>query len=144
MTRLAVVTDAKGNDGEIDHIEGDINPKKKAKTHNKHGKDEPTDVKIKRSTFTVTTKWTLARRDPEQHKKLVKGSNPPPLKKQLDRRHVISSQAMAGHYMTVLNGKLWSAAKKILDGRETSSLGLLVTKAYVRQRSPVTHGSSMT
>lgn len=39
------------------------------------------------------------------------------MKKELDRRHVISSQTMAAHYEAVLNPQKWSGAKKILEGR---------------------------
>lgn len=75
--------------------------------------DGITKISVQRSTFNVTTKWTLAELIPGAHKSMVTGQSPR-LKKQLDRRHVISSQNMAEHYNSVLNGKKWSEARKIL------------------------------
>jgi hypothetical protein len=114
LTELVMPTDSKTEEEETDHIEGAVNPKKKATPRKKPAKDGNTKIKISRSTFTVTTKWTLAQDFPEQHRKMVRGDRPPPLKKQLDRRHVISSQTMAAHYEDVLNITKWSGAEKIL------------------------------
>jgi len=87
-----------------------------------------TDIKVKRSTFRLTTKWELFERDEdsEHHGSLTeqeaedrkKKRRSPRLKKNLDRRHVISSQTMAAHYESVLNGKKWSKAKDILDPKK--------------------------
>jgi hypothetical protein len=90
---------------------------RKRKETNVHAKEGDTDITVKRSTFTVTTKWTLAEENPDEHRKLTRGKKPPRLKKQLDRRHVVSSQAMAAHYESVLNGKKWSKAAAILTGK---------------------------
>lgn len=117
LASLTIVTDAKGEEEETDHIEGEVNPKRKAIQRKKAAKDGQTNIKVKRSKFTVTTKWTLAGDFPGEHRKLVRGDRPPPLKKQLDRRHVISSQTMAAHYESVLNAKKWSEAQKILNGK---------------------------
>jgi hypothetical protein len=120
LTRLAVVTDASTEFEETDHVEGTVNPDQAATKRKKTKKDGPTSITIVRSTFTLTTKWNLMERDPEMHKADVKGKGPR-LKKQLDRRHVISSQTMAAHYEAVLNKeKKWAGAKKILeDHKET-------------------------
>jgi hypothetical protein len=117
MKRLAIVTDSKGEEDEVDHIEGEVNPKKGAKPRKKAAKDKQTKIKVKRSTFTVTTKWTLAKDFADDHVKLVKGGRPPRLKRNLDRRHVVSSQSMAAHYQMVLNREKWSGAKKVLVGK---------------------------
>src|SRR5262249_52512879 len=117
LTRLALVTDAKDKGGETDHIEGAINPDAKTPSRKKTPKDGTTNIKVVRSTFTIQTKWDLMEADPnfESHKMLVKGRGPR-LRKSLDRRHVVSSQTMAAHYESVLNGaKLWSVSKKILE-----------------------------
>jgi hypothetical protein len=112
---LVVVTDSKGQNSETDHIEGSNSPPKKGPSRVKAAKDEPTKITVKRSTFTMSTKWTLMEQYPDDHKASVKSA--PHLKKNLDRRHVISSQTMAAHYESVLNGKLWTKAKVILLGK---------------------------
>jgi hypothetical protein len=117
LNELKLATDAKTEEDETDHIEGEVNPKKKANQRKKPAKDGQTKIKISRSTFTVTTKWTLAGDFPEEHRKTTRGKNPPRLKKNLDRRHVVSSQKMAEHYMAVLNPTKWSGAQKILAGK---------------------------
>lgn len=116
MTKLALVTTAKTEEDETDHIEGEMNPKGQKAKRKKPAKDGITKIRIKRSTFTVSTKWTLQQEDPESHKRGVRGRKPR-LKKQLDRRHVVSSQTMAAHYESVLNGKKWSEAAKVLSGK---------------------------
>jgi hypothetical protein len=114
LTTLALVTDAKTDEEETDHIEGSVNPVEKAATRKKTGKDGVTKIEVKRSSFTVTTKWTLREKFDDQHKKDVKGRGPR-LQKNLDRRHVVSSQTMAAHYEAVLNGQKWSAATSLLE-----------------------------
>jgi hypothetical protein len=116
LTTLAIVTDVKGEEDETDHIEGAVNPKVKAAPRKKPAKDGISKIEVKRSSFTLTTKWKLVKEFPEEHKALVKGRGPR-LEKQLDRRHVVSSQIMAAHYEQVLNAKKWSQAKAILQGR---------------------------
>jgi uncharacterized protein DUF4157 len=117
LTKLVIATDSKTEEEETDHIEGSVNPDEKGGKRKKAAKDGQTKIKISRSTFTVTTKWTLVQDFPEQHRKMVRGDRPPPLKKKLDRRHVISSQRMAEHYESVLNPTKWSGAQKILQGK---------------------------
>jgi hypothetical protein len=107
-----VITESKNENSETDHIEGTVNPPGKGPSRKKAAKDQKTNITVKRSSFTTTTKWNLMVENPEEHKALVKGR--PRLKKQLDRRHVISSQTMAAHFMSVLNGKMWSKSKSIL------------------------------
>jgi len=115
MTELAIVTDAKAEGSETDHIHGAINPDKNSPQHQKTAEDKQTNIHIVRSTFTVSTKWQIAQDFPEQHQALVTGqARPPRLNPQLDRRHVISSQSMAAHYESVLNATKWSKAKDIL------------------------------
>lgn len=116
LTRLAVVTDSKTEDEEKDHIEGAVNPSGKKPVRKKAAKDGPTKIKLKRATFTATTKWTLYREAPEAHKELIKG-RAPRLKAQLDRRHVISSQKMLEHYLSELQARLRSKAKQLLEKR---------------------------
>lgn len=119
LTRLALVRDSKTEDSETDHIEGEVNPKASKPPHKKPKKGE-TNIKVVRSTFSVTTKWTLQERDPEMHKALTRKAESEKrarLKKELDRRHVISSQSMAAHYEAVLNAKKYSVSAKILRDR---------------------------
>lgn len=113
LSSLRVVTESKSDKSETDHIEGVVNPPGKGPSRVKAPKDQKTNISIHRSTFTATTKWQLMTDYPEEHKANVKSS--PRLKKQLDRRHVISSQTMALHYETVLNRELWSKSKRILE-----------------------------
>jgi hypothetical protein len=93
-------------------VEGSMSPPKKKKTNK--SKDGITKIEVKRSKFSLSTKWTLAELIPGEHRAAVKGRGPR-LKKQLDRRHVVSSQSMAAHYNSVLNGLKWSQAKEKLD-----------------------------
>lgn len=93
------------------------NPSGKRKGKKKE-KDGITKIKVKRSSFRLSTKWSLMESDSGSHKKHVKGRGPR-LKKSLDRRHVVSSQTMANHYNTVLNDKKWSEAKKILNPKKS-------------------------
>jgi hypothetical protein len=117
LATLVIISDGKTEEDETDHIEGVINPKKAARPRKKTAGDGQTNISIKRSSFTVTTKWTLRGMFPGEHKADVKGRGPR-LEKQLDRRHVISSQTMAAHYMSVLNPLKWSGAKKVLVSRK--------------------------
>jgi hypothetical protein len=117
LTELTLSTDAKTEEDETDHVEGAASPKQKGPKRKKPAKDGQTKIKITRSKFTATTKWTLAGDYPEQHRKTVRSDRPPPLKKKLDRRHVVSSQNMAAHYEAVLNPTKWSGAQKILQGK---------------------------
>jgi hypothetical protein len=118
LTSLSVVTESKTEEEETDHIEGEASPKQKTNSRRKPARDGQTKIKVKRSTFTVTTKWILAEEFSEEHRKLVRGrAKGPRLKKKLDRRHVVSSQTMAAHYEAVLNPQKWSGAKKTLEGK---------------------------
>ncbi|WP_271769661.1 eCIS core domain-containing protein [Aquimarina algiphila] len=76
-----------------------------------------TDISVERSTFRVSTKWTLMEQDPDSHKKHVSGRGPR-LRRNLDRRHIISSQSMAAHYESALNGKKWSTSKRKLNSKK--------------------------
>jgi len=113
LSKLSVVTDASAEGAETDHIHGEVNPVLDATQHQK-STDQDTKIHVERSTFTLATKWKLAELYPEQHKPLVTGQQSPSLEKQLDRRHVFSSQRMAAHYESVLNVVKWSKAKDIL------------------------------
>jgi hypothetical protein len=117
LTRLAVVTDETSLEFETDHIEGAASPTKRAPARRRRT-DRQTNIHVERSQFTVATKWRLAEDFPEQHRRLVRSSDRPPrLLRELDRRHVISSQRMADHYNSVLNSLSWNRAKRKLQSK---------------------------
>lgn len=108
-------------EGDFWFVEGTMSPKKRKKTDAKATEsDGITSITVKRSKFTLSTKWTLAETIPGEHRAITKGRGPR-LKKYLDRRHVVSSQAMASHYQSVLNNKKWSQAKAILHPKSNVS-----------------------
>jgi len=112
----------------------EASPKTRHPGGSKGGKPK---ITITRSTFTVDTKWNLFAEDPESHKKMTKDSGPR-LKKQLHRRHVISSKCMADHYETVLNAcATVAAAKAILEKRGEANVG--ATNAAVQAAAQARH-----
>ena len=112
----------------------EASPKTRHPGGSKGGKPK---ISITRSTFSVDTKWTLFAEDPESHKKMTKDSGPR-LKKQLHRRHVVSSKCMADHYETVLNAcATVAAAKAILEKRGEANVG--ATNAAVQAAAQARH-----
>jgi hypothetical protein len=100
MVSLELVVGSKNDEQETVHVEGEINPRKRAKDAVIKLKvdKEIKSVSITRPSFTTPTDREL---------------NPKNLdlkKKKLDRRHVVSSKDMADHYESTLKGMKWSVA----------------------------------
>ena len=106
MVSLNLVVDKVNESEEEDiHFEGEINPKavsgESTLTSDKNKKI--TGLEIARPSFKSSVSQTLN----------PKGWDL--VKKELDRRHIVSSNDMATNYETNLNGKTWADAKKLLD-----------------------------
>lgn len=111
IVSLELVKERESEEGETDHIEGEMSPAKKGASINKPKQDLPTkSFTIPRPSFKTVTLEKLQELYPEQH---MKGEKPI-LKKNLARRHIVSSKDMAEHYQTTLVGKLWSIGKTLL------------------------------
>jgi hypothetical protein len=104
LTSLRLVVDSAEEGADNVHIEGAVNPTKKSK------------AKLVSKAGTITS---LVLPRPERFSSATaKALNPKNLdlvKAELDRCHIVSSQDMASHYETTLQGKKFSQAKTLLD-----------------------------
>lgn len=118
LTRLELVTDSETDEEETDHLEGEVNPKKKNPDVKK-----PRRVKIKLSRpagFRAATKRSLLANFPGKHKKVKDKAL---VKETEARRHVIPSQDVLTHIETSLNGQLPQKAKQLLEAK-SAPLGI--------------------
>jgi hypothetical protein len=105
-----LITDSKTDKEETDHLRGSINPEKECpQVTLPTAEDGETNIKVSRATFRSSLKESFREEYSEAH--VAAGR----LRADFDRRHIISSDEMAKHYQSVLNGLKWSAAKKKLE-----------------------------
>ena len=87
-----------------------FNPAKPSNAPEKPGVDEKCKIKIERPEFRKSLKKRFLAEYPAWHEGHV-------LADEIDRRHVVSNDDMAKHYITVLGARLWSEAKALLAGK---------------------------
>jgi hypothetical protein len=87
------------------------------------------NIKLKRpSGFWKSTKESLAAEQPGEHKwGTIR------VKKDMARRHIISSYEVMTHFETALNGKSFDDAKKMLEDKKIVTVGTPVTNEKIRE-----------
>ena len=125
ITIFQLVTDAKTEAKETDHIHGEIHSDVVAdngptvdKTPEPEG---DTSITISRPGFRQSLKDKFREKYPGSHKGQVLAAD-------IDRRHMVSSDEMAKHLMAKLNGKKWSEAKKLLEAKPVAAQGAIPDK----------------
>jgi hypothetical protein len=114
LTSLVLVVENKDEAKERIHIEGSMSPPQSTPSVDVAlGEDGPTSIKVSRPGFRKSLKDAFRDRYPGSHK----GAR---LAEETDRRHIISSDEMAKHYESKLNGLKWSEAKAILVKKGTA------------------------
>lgn len=108
LKSLSLIVASSTEESELVYVQGENSPpqRKPNRNKNQNNANNITKVSLKRSRFQDTTKWIFQITFPELHKQSVK----PRLKKNLARRHIISSETMIDHYESELNKLKWSAA----------------------------------
>jgi hypothetical protein len=110
MTALDLVVDNKTESKEKVHVVGSINPT---------GSSAPTDIDVEPDGPVASFKIPRPQGFEVTTAKALNPNDINLVEAKLDRRHIISSKDVAEHYETVLvNKKLWSEAKKVLNPKQ--------------------------
>jgi hypothetical protein len=125
ITILQLVTESKTEAKETDHVHGEIHSdvvKDDGTAVDKVAEPEgDTAITISRPGFRQSLKDRFREQYPGSHKGQLLAAD-------IDRRHIVSSDEMAKHLMSRLNGKKWSEAKKILEAKPVAAQGVIPDK----------------
>jgi hypothetical protein len=111
MASLEFVVDSEDEAQETVHVEGKVNPPDSTTRSKRSKAGETAGFTLSRPSFKSETLETLKEDYPELHRRGAE----PLLKKNLARRHIVSSKDMAEHYESTLIGTKWAVAKELLE-----------------------------